>query len=108
MKPQGKPIYHEGGIRVNNSYEAESLEQKIHKALRGNEPINDSVQIIYTNRKDGVQPGYKIRTDRFEVAIEASDRITQNKLAKREELHKTGEQNKISNESQGSDTPQSA
>ena len=89
MKPQGKPIYHQGGIRVNNSYEAESLEQKIHKALRGNEPINDSVQIIYTNRKDGVQPGYNIRTDRFEVAIEASDRITQNKLAKREELHKT-------------------
>ena len=36
MKPQGKPIYHQGGIRVNNSYEAESLEQKIHKALRGN------------------------------------------------------------------------
>ena len=66
------------------------------------------MQIIYTNRKDGVQPGYNIRTDRFEVAIEASDRITQNKLAKREELHKTGEQTKISNESQGSDTQQSA
>ena len=107
MKPQGKPTYHQGGIRVNNSYEAESLEQKIHKALRGNEPINDSVQIIYTNRKDGVQPGYNIRTDRFEVAIEASDRITKGKLAKREEIHKTGEQ-KISTESQGSDTPQSA
>ena len=34
MKPQGKPIYHQGGIRVNNSYEAESLEQKNSQSVK--------------------------------------------------------------------------
>ena len=77
MKTQ-KPVkhYEGGGIRINNSYDAETIEQKINKAMRGNEPINDSVPIIYTNRKDGVQAGYNIRTDRFDVALEASDYIT--------------------------------
>ena len=32
---------------------------------------------IYTEKKDGVQPEYDIRTDRFEVAIDAIDKINQ-------------------------------
>ena len=32
---------------------------------------------IYTEKKDGVQPEYDIRTDRFEVAIDAMDKINQ-------------------------------
>ena len=31
---------------------------------------------IYTEKKDGVLPEYDIRTDRFEVAIDAIDKIT--------------------------------
>ena len=34
---------------------------------------------IYTEKKDGVLPEYDIRTDRFEVAIEAMDKINQQK-----------------------------
>ena len=40
---------------------------------------------IYTEKKDGVQPEFDIRTDRFEVAIEAMDKINQsaaNQIAK--------------------------
>ena len=32
---------------------------------------------IYTEKKDGVQPEFDIRTDRFEVAIDAIDKINQ-------------------------------
>lgn len=32
---------------------------------------------IYTEKKDGVQPEFDIRTDRFEVAIDAMDKINQ-------------------------------
>ena len=38
-----------------------------------------------TEKKDGVQPEYDIRTDRFEVAIDALDKINQsiaNQIAK--------------------------
>ncbi|MEM0173216.1 MAG: hypothetical protein QXI16_01765 [Sulfolobaceae archaeon] len=41
--------------------------------------------MIYTNRKDGVLPGYNIRTDRFDVAIDAMDKVAMSKLAKRME-----------------------
>ena len=40
---------------------------------------------IYTEKKDGVQPEFDIRTDRFEVAIDAVDKINQaaaNQVAK--------------------------
>lgn len=32
---------------------------------------------IYTEKKDGVLPEYDIRTDRFEVALDAMDKINQ-------------------------------
>ena len=32
---------------------------------------------IYTENKDGVQPEFDIRTDRFEIAIDAVDKINQ-------------------------------
>ena len=40
---------------------------------------------IYTEKKDGVQPEFDIRTDRFEVAIDAIDKINtsaENQIAK--------------------------
>ena len=40
---------------------------------------------IYTEKKDGVQPEFDIRTDRFEIAIDAIDKINQstaNQIAK--------------------------
>ena len=32
--------------------------------------------IIYTAKEDGVLPAYNIRTDRFDVAMDAYDKIT--------------------------------
>ena len=71
----------------NLTYEAEPREVKLRKIISGeSNDMEDGVfPTIYTEKKDGVQPEYDIRTDRFEVAIDAIDKINQsiaNQVAK--------------------------
>ena len=75
--------------RINNpnlAYQAEPREVKLRKIISGESSnMEDGVfPTIYTEKKDGVLPEYDI-TDRFEVAIEAMDKINQsmaNQIAK--------------------------
>ncbi|AXH76996.1 MAG: hypothetical protein [Microviridae sp.] len=71
-------------ITVTKSYEGETIEAKIRRITTNKEPIKDNADLIYTERKDGVQPQYDIRTDRFEIAVEAMDKVTKSGIAKRE------------------------
>ncbi len=64
-------------------YEGESIENKVNRILINKEPIQDGAPLIYTKRQDGVLPGYNIRTDRFDVAIEAMDKVAKSRLTKR-------------------------
>lgn len=69
------------------TYEAEPREVKLRKIISGEASnMEDGVfPTIYTEKKDGVQPEYDIRTDRFEVAVDAIDKINQstaNQIAK--------------------------
>lgn len=69
------------------TYEAEPREVKLRKIISGEASnMEDGVfPTIYTEKKDGVKPEYDIRTDRFEVAIDAIDKINQstaNQIAK--------------------------
>lgn len=71
----------------NLTYEAEPREVKLRKIISGeSSSMEDGVfPTIYTEKKDGVLPEYDIRTDRFEVAIDAMDKINQstaNQIAK--------------------------
>ena len=71
----------------NLTYQAEPREVKLRKIINGESSnMEDGVfPTIYTEKKDGVQPEYDIRTDRFEVAIDAIDKINQsvaNQIAK--------------------------
>lgn len=71
----------------NLTYEAEPREVKLRKIISGEASnMDDGVfPTIYTEKKDGVRPEYDIRTDRFEVAIDAMDKINQstaNQIAK--------------------------
>lgn len=61
------------------TYEAEPREVKLRKIISGEASnMEDGVfPTIYTEKKDGVRPEYDIRTDRFEVAIDAIDKINQ-------------------------------
>lgn len=75
---------------INNpdlAYQAEPREVKLRKIISGESSnMEDGVfPTIYTEKKDGVQPEFDIRTDRFEVAIDAIDKINQsvaNQIAK--------------------------
>lgn len=63
----------------NLTYQAEPREVKLRKIISGEScNMEDGVfPTIYTEKKDGVQPEYDIRTDRFEIAIDAIDKINQ-------------------------------
>lgn len=61
------------------TYLAEPREVKLRKIISGESSnMDDGVfPIIYTEKRDGVLPEYDIRTDRFEVALDAMDKINQ-------------------------------
>lgn len=74
------------GFDVNNSTEGESIENRVFRAMNNGETIQgDGAPLIYTERKMGVQPQYNIRTDRWDVAVEAMEKYSKNNTAKREE-----------------------
>lgn len=73
------------GLRINKSYEGENLETKIQRIMSNKEPIKDGAPMIYTDRSEGVQPDYNIRTDRWDAAIDGTDYIAKTHRAKREE-----------------------
>lgn len=82
------PKYQQTGLQVNNSTVGETLETKIERILDNKEPIKDGAPIIYTERKQGVLASTNIKTDRFEIAIEAMDKVSKSYKARREERQK--------------------
>lgn len=78
------PQFPKTTIECNEAYTGETIEQKIRRITNNKEPITDGAPLIYTERKQGIQPDYDIRTDRFDIAVEAMDKITKTQLAKRE------------------------
>ena len=55
--------------------EGERLEIKIDRMTQNNEPIGDSAPLIYTPRKDGVIAAYDIRTDKWDIALSAMEKV---------------------------------
>ena len=85
------------------TYEGESIEQKVRRVVENKEPITDGAPIIYTERKDGVLPQFNIRTDKWDIALDAMDKVQANRIAKSkqfmEQLEKKGEEMENSGES---------
>lgn len=82
------PIYENTGLDINESVEGETIEMKVERIVNNNEPIKDGAPIIYTERGKGVEPQYNIRTDRWELAVDAMDKVSKSHMAKREEYGK--------------------
>lgn len=79
----------------NMAYEGETIEMKITRVVQNKEPIEDTAPIVYTDRRDGVRPEFNIRTDRFDVALDAMDVAEKSQTAKRIEFYqKIGEKEK--------------
>lgn len=102
MRLRNYGLRRDTGLVVNDSIEGESIELKIERLIENNEPISDSAPIIYTERKDGVLPQYDVRTDRFELAIDAMDKVSSSHVARRVGMYEK------KNDEKGSDLEQSS
>ncbi|WNK14246.1 MAG: hypothetical protein [Microvirus sp.] len=78
-------------IHLDNKMEGETIEQKVVRLVQNKEPIKDGVPIIFTDRADGVNSAYNIRTDRWEIAVDMMERLQKSKTAKRDEAAKPAE-----------------
>lgn len=81
-------------VRETQDEEGELLITKINRILDENEPLTDGAPLIYTPKNRGVIPEYNIRTDKWEIAMKAMDRVSEYKLS--EYMKKT----------EGPDTPE--
>lgn len=79
------PKFQKAQIKQNKSIEGESIEQKVDRIVNNKEPIKDGAPLIFTERKEGVKQAYNMRTDRFEVAIDAMSKVEKSYKAKRED-----------------------
>ncbi|QCS36437.1 hypothetical protein [Capybara microvirus Cap3_SP_379] len=73
-------------IKVNNHFEAKSLEKVLAEVMAGTstQDLGKEVPPIWTERKDGVLPQFDPRTDRWEIAQEAADTASKSHTAKRQ------------------------
>ncbi len=77
--------------------EGEPIEHKIERIISNKEPITDGAPSIYTERREGVLSAYNIRTDRWEIATEAMDKVSGSIQAKRDEKGKSKDVTKVVN-----------
>ena len=71
-------------IKSVKTVEGQTMETMVARFMNNQADIERSQPLIYTERKEGVQAGYDIRTDRFEVAVEAMTKSAKSMSAKRE------------------------
>ena len=77
-------------------------DEKVRRIVNNNEPITDGAPIIFTERKDGVLPEYNIRTDRWDIALEAMNKMDMARKAKKETEVKPEDFGQVPNKKDGS------
>lgn len=80
--------YPKSRIIVTPDLEGVSIEQMVRKAMQSNEPIEANAKIGYSERKDGVLPMYDIRFDKFNAAMNASNKVYADAFTMRENTDK--------------------
>lgn len=70
---------------INESVEGKSIEEKMRETTLNGQPIESAAPLLYTDKKDGVLPQYDIRTDRWDIALQTTDKITKAQIAKSQE-----------------------
>lgn len=66
--------------------EGESIEKKIERMTDSQEPIGETAPIVYTKKSDGIIPAYDIRTDKWDVALDAMNKVN----GKRKQISELG------------------
>lgn len=93
--------YRKSGFNVNTATQGEHLETKIERMISNKEKMKDGAPLLYTERSKGVIASTNIRTDRFEVAIDASEKIAKSYKARREEKAKMPKKDSETEPTQG-------
>lgn len=70
-------------IKRNDSTLGEPIENVVRRAMYSGEPIDHSSPMIYQTRAEGINPLFDIRSNRMELAAEATNAATKDILAKR-------------------------
>lgn len=73
---------------TKNLFEGKSIEREIERLTTEKTPIESVSPQIFTEAKDGVLPEYDIRTDRWDIAMEAMDSVAASYRAKRDNYRK--------------------
>lgn len=84
-----------------NLREGQSIEQKMRVIVQTKEPIKCTTPKIYQDKSAGVAPECDIRTDRFDIAVEAMNKVAVNELS---DLAKPAEKEKTTTETQSAET----
>lgn len=61
-----------------------TMEEQVARIMNNQADLERTAPLIYTERKDGVNPAHDIRTDRFEVALDGMDKATKSALGTRQ------------------------
>jgi hypothetical protein len=70
----------------------ENIITKIQRIMDEGEPIEDTAPLIYTPKKNGVEPQYDIRTDKWSIAMQAMDRVNAYKVSEWMKDDKVGDE----------------
>lgn len=68
-----------------------SIEEELRQAQASKTPISSTTDVTYTPLKDGVLPQFDIRTDRQEIALDATEKIAKSDILHNDERPETSE-----------------
>lgn len=70
-------MYKKSNFKVYDVREGVCIEREIEKSLETGQPLEATAPLIFTPRKDGVNPSHDIRTDRFDLALDAMEKYNE-------------------------------
>jgi len=73
------------GLKSVKLTEGMTMETRVKLFMNNQTDIERTSGLIYTERKEGVMAGLDIRTDRFEVAVDAMDKSSKSQFVKRQD-----------------------
>lgn len=81
--------YNRGSLEINQGTVGAKLETKIEQLMNQRESTGEpTAPLLYTAREQGVKASTDIRTDRWDIAVEATGKIARSYVARREERGK--------------------
>lgn len=78
-----RPSFRKTSITNSSIEVGQMIHDKVKAVIEQGESLQEA-PLIYTDKADGIMAGYNIRTDKWEIAIEAMDKINKVRAAQGE------------------------